>query len=170
MISAVSQSFVTYHLPIRDNMAIHCTDESIGDGELEVILQKVGLQDFSDPKEYDKWLGREFGGKELSGGQWQRLAIAGAMAKPHQILFLDEPTSALDPTSEYDILHMFWEMSEEKTAIVISHRVGLCSLADKVVFMKEGKVMAVGPHQELIKTCDEYAVLYNEQAKWYAER
>lgn len=170
MISAVSQSFVTYHLPIRDNIAIHCVDESIGDGELEAVLQKVGLKDFSDPEEYDKWLGREFGGKELSGGQWQRLAIAGAMAKPHQILFLDEPTSALDPTSEYDILRMFWEMSEEKTAIVISHRVGLCSLADKVVFMKEGRVMAVGSHQELIKTCDEYTVFYNEQAKWYVKR
>lgn len=167
LVSAVSQNFVTYHLPIRHNIGIHCPESEMKDEEIEALLKKVGLEKLSGPEEYDKWLGREFDGRELSGGQWQRLAIAGAIAKSRQILFLDEPTSALDPVTEYDILHLFMEMSRGKTAVIISHRAGLCTLADKVVYMREGRIGAVGSHQELMECCEEYKDFYNEQAKWY---
>ena len=168
LVSAVSQDFVSYHLPVRDFMGIHCPESTVSDHRIESLLRKVGLAQLSDPEEYGRWLGREFGGRELSGGQWQRLAIAGAMAKPCQLLFLDEPTSALDPVTEHDILRLFLEMAEGKTAVIISHRVGLCALAHKVVYMKEGKVKAVGSHQELMESCGEYRTFYQEQAKWYA--
>ena len=166
-VSAVSQNFVSYHLPIRDFFRIHCPESEIEDRMAEKLLRKVGLEELCIPEEYDKWLGREFGGKELSGGQWQRLAIAGAMAKPCGLLFLDEPTSALDPVTEHDILRLFLEMSSGKTVVIISHRVGLCTLADKVVYMKAGRVEAVGSHQELMESCGDYRMFYLEQAKWY---
>ena len=169
LVSAVSQNFVSYHFSIRDTIGIHCPEEEISDSEIEILLKKVGLEKLFDRKEYDAWLGREFDGKELSGGQWQRLAISGAMAKTYQVLFLDEPTSALDPVTEYDILRLFLEMSRGKTAIIISHRVGLCALVDKVVYIKAGKIIAAGSHQELIKSCSEYSDFYNEQAKWYVK-
>nr|WP_300680015.1 hypothetical protein [uncultured Acetatifactor sp.] len=80
----------------------------------------------------------------------------------------EKPTSALDTVTEHDILRLFLEMAEGKTAVIISHRVGLCALTHKVVYMKEGKVKAVGSRQELMESCGEYRTFYQEQAKWYA--
>lgn len=97
----------------------------------------------------------------------QRLEIASVLCKPHQIIFLDEPTSALDPNAEYDILKYFMECFGGKTAVMISHRVGLYRLADKVVFLKDGQVKGVGLHQQLMQGCEEYSRFYTEQAKWH---
>lgn len=164
LIGAVSQDFVSYHLSIRDNVGIRSPEASENDERIHEALVQAGLV---LPPNYDQWLGREFDGPEFSGGQWQRLAIASVLCKPHQIIFLDEPTSALDPNAEYDILKYFMELSDGKTAVIISHRVGLCRLADKVVFLKDGRVKGVGSHQQLLQSCEEYSHFYAEQAKWH---
>ena len=164
LIGAVSQNFVSYHLSIRDNVGIRSPEASENDKHIHEALVQAGLD---LPPNYNQWLGREFGGPEFSGGQWQRLAIASVLCKPHQIIFLDEPTSALDPNAEYDILKYFMELSDGKTAVIISHRVGLCCLADKVVFLKDGQVKGVGSHQQLLQSCEEYSNFYTEQAKWH---
>lgn len=163
LIGAVSQDFVSYHLSVRDIFGIRNADTS-NDESIINALKQVGLEQLAD---YDQWLGREFGGVELSGGQWQRLAIASVICKDYPVVFLDEPTSALDPNAEYDILNQFMQISKGKTAIMISHRVGLCRIADKVVFMQDGQVRGVGSHQYLQDTCEEYCNFYNEQAKWH---
>lgn len=165
IIGAVSQDYVSYHLSIRDNVGIRAPEASKDDGRIRAALKKAELEQLDL---YDEWLGREFGGRELSGGQWQRLAIAGALCKDYDVIFLDEPTSALDPNAEHDILKRFMDISEGKTAVIVSHRVGLCRLADKVVFLQSGRVTASGTHRQLMDSCDEYRGFYNEQAKWYA--
>lgn len=165
LIGAVSQDFVSYHLSVRDNVGIRAPKAAGKDERIREALAGAGLD---LPEDMDAWLGREFGGNELSGGQWQRLAVAGTLCKDCQVIFLDEPTSALDPNAEYDILKRFMDISADKTAVIISHRVGLCRLADKVVFMEKGQIRAAGSHPHLINTCPEYRSFYNEQAKWYA--
>lgn len=169
-ISAVSQSFVEYHLTVRESMGIHSPQFSGDDGKIGQALAEAGLGELAGPGEYDQQLGREFGGRELSGGQWQKLAIAGAMLKKRSILILDEPTSALDPSSEYEILSQFARMMEENTSVIISHRVGLCRLADQVIFMKEGRIAGAGSHQALMRDNEQYRSFYQEQAQWYGEK
>lgn len=167
LIGALSQDYVSYHLSIRDNVGIRSPKAVKSDERIRNALTEAGL---APPRNLDAWLGREFGGEELSGGQWQRLAIAGILCKNCEVIFLDEPTSALDPNAEYDILKHFIDISAHKTAIIVSHRVGLCPLADKIVFMQKGAVRAVGTHQNLLKACAEYQHFYQEQAKWYVKQ
>ncbi len=97
----------------------------------------------------DIQLSREFGGTELSGGEWQKLAIARGLWKESDIVILDEPTSALDPLVEYDILSQFMEMIKDKTSVIISHWVGICRMADRIIVMKGGQVWECGKHEEL---------------------
>jgi ATP-binding cassette subfamily B protein len=112
-------------------------------------------------------LGKEFGGEDVSGGEWQKIAIARVLYKDSELLVLDEPTSALDPLIETEILGKFIDMAKDKTAIIISHRIGLCKLVDKLVVMKDGKIAGYGPHDELIETNTYYRHLFFEQQKWY---
>ncbi len=164
LIGAVSQDHGSYHLSIRDNVGIRAPGAAGDDGRIREALAQTGLDRTAD---LDAWLGREFGGEELSGGQWQRLAAAGVLCKDCGVVFLDEPTSALDPGAEYDILKRFMDLPAGKTAVIISHRVGLCRFADRVVFMKDGRIRAAGSHRQLLDACAEYRFFYNEQAKWY---
>jgi ABC-type multidrug transport system fused ATPase/permease subunit len=115
----------------------------------------------------DDMMGREFGGKELSGGQWQKLAIARGLFKNSELIVLDEPTSALDPLIETEILSKFIKATEGKTALIISHRVGLCKLVDRIIVMKDGEVAEDGTHSNLLAADGEYARLYQAQAQWY---
>ena len=108
-----------------------------------------------------------FGGAELSGGQWQKLAIARGMFRDSELIILDEPTSALDPLVETEVLTDFINVSKGKTSVIISHRVGLCKLVDKIIVMKNGRVVECGSHNELITRGGEYANLYSAQSRWY---
>ena len=112
-------------------------------------------------------LGKEFGGCELSGGEWQKVAIARGLFKDSPLIVLDEPTSALDPLIEYDILTKFLELTKGRTSVIISHRVGICRAADKVVVMKDGRVVECGTHEALKHAGGEYGRIWREQAKWY---
>ncbi len=167
-VSVVPQNFVSYHLLLRENVAISDIEHLQDDALILQSLESVGLQELAGRDgSLDMQLGREFGGLELSGGQWQKMAIARGVFKESELIILDEPTSALDPLIETEILKQFIEIAENKTAVIISHRVGLCKLADRIILMKDGEIRKMGSHQELIKKDGEYKRLYMEQERWY---
>lgn len=167
-ISVIPQNFVSYSLTLRENIAIsdlrHLQDDSL----IKHSLASTGLQSLlSQVGSLDEQLGPEFGGKELSGGQWQKIAIARGLFKTSELIILDEPTSALDPVLETEILRQFIEIAKNKTAVIISHRVGLCKLADRIIVMKDGQICEIGTHYDLIEKDGEYRRLYISQEQWY---
>ena len=167
-LSVIPQNFVSYNLTLRENIAISNLEHLNDDSLIEHSLKLSGLPALLDEVgSLDQQLGREFGGKELSGGQWQKLAIARGLFKSSDFIVLDEPTSALDPLLETEILQQFIEIARNKTAIIISHRVGLCKIADRIVVMKDGKICETGTHDELIEKDGEYRRLYTAQEQWY---
>jgi len=166
-VSAVTQDFVSYNLTFRENIALSDVSRINNDSEIETALSNSGIEENEYKNSLDVTMGREFGGKELSGGQWQKLAISRGLFRNSELIILDEPTSALDPVIETEILTEFIKASEHKTALIISHRVGLCKLVDRIIVMKEGKVAEIGTHNSLMALNGEYARLYTEQAKWY---
>lgn len=167
--SVISQDFVKYQLTMRENIGMSTPNQIHNDEKLlqsakaaniEQIVRRVGG--------LDAQLGREFDGVELSGGEWQKISIARGLNKDADIIILDEPTSALDPLVEYDILKKFVDLTEGKTSIIISHRVGLCRFADRIIVMQDGRVVGNGTHEELLGNNAEYGRIWNEQARWYA--
>ncbi|SHJ59632.1 ATP-binding cassette, subfamily B [Hathewaya proteolytica DSM 3090] len=167
-ISGIAQNFTKYNLSIRENVALCERKFEDSDENIWRALNYAGLDMFKQEKvSLDEKLGRDFGGRELSGGQWQKLAIARGIYKDSEIIIMDEPTSALDPVMESEILKKFMDISEGKTAIIVSHRVGLSTLADKIVVMKQGKISEIGCHEELMKRQGEYYKLYKAQQQWY---
>ena len=107
--------------------------------------------------------------RKLSGGQQQRVGIARALAVNPSVVLFDEPTSALDPIEESLVLKRFISLIKNKTAVIISHRAGLCRLVDRVALMKEGRLIALGTHNELFSSCKEYRKLYSAQADLYRD-
>ncbi|MEJ6950342.1 ABC transporter ATP-binding protein [Natronospora cellulosivora (SeqCode)] len=167
-VTAISQNFVHYNLSLRENIAISDISNLNNDKRIIKSLENINLKTIiSQLNSIDDILGREFGNIELSGGQWQKLAIARAIFKNSEFLILDEPTSSLDPLIESEILSKFIDIVKDKTAIIISHRVGLCKLVDKIIVLKDGRVVEKGSHEELIKNRREYYNLYKSQEQWY---
>lgn len=167
-ISLVSQDFVHYNFSFRENICISDFEHMRDEGRIRKVTDVVGMQELIQGiGGLDVQLGREFGGCELSGGEWQKVAIARGLFRDSELIVLDEPTSALDPLVEYEVLTGFLNLIQGRTSVVISHRVGICRHADKVVVMKEGKVVECGRHEELKSAGGEYARIWGEQAKWY---
>ena len=113
-------------------------------------------------------LGKDFGGIDLSGGQWQRLAIARGLYRTHDMIILDEPTAAIDPLEEADIYRKFAEISADKTAFIVTHRLGSAQIADRIIVMDAGRIVDMGTHEELMQREGKYREMYHAQAKWYA--
>lgn len=168
-ISFVSQNFTKYELTVRENIGIGDWKQMENTDKIYMLLHQVGLETFISQASVNQLLGNEFGGRELSVGQWQKLAIARGMMKDSSIIFLDEPTAALDPLMETKVLKMFLKIAREKTAIIVSHRIGICKEVDKIIVMKEGKIAEIGNHEELLAEKGEYYRLYTMQQKWYEE-
>ena len=152
--------------------------ENIGIGEIRRAADDAALIDVSAQagidmrgtglaEGYDTMLSREFDGIDLSGGQWQRVAIARGFFRPHALIVLDEPTAAIDPIEETKIYNRFAEISKEKTALIVTHRLGSVKLAGRILVMKGGRIVEQGTHAELMRMSGEYARLYASQAQWY---
>lgn len=163
-VSVIAQDFVSYKLTLKENIAISDISRMNDDAEIRSAMAAAGV---NDDVNLDDTMGRELGGKELSGGQWQKLAIARGLFKNSELIVLDEPTSALDPLIETEILSKFTLAAAGKTALIISHRVGLCKLVDRIIVMNNGKIVEDGTHDVLLAANGEYARLYEAQAKWY---
>jgi ATP-binding cassette subfamily B protein len=138
-------------------------------GRLDGICAQAGVEQDGEafPQGYDTMLSREFDGVDLSGGQWQRVAIARGFYRDHRIIVLDEPTAAIDPIEETRIYRRFAEISRGKTAIIVTHRLGSVKLADRIAVMKGGSICETGRHEELLAAGGEYARLYASQEQWY---
>ena len=168
-VSIVSQDFVKYEMTLRENIAISDWKHLDDTDKIQELLKQMDLPEFSSKEALDMLLGSEFEGRDLSIGQWQKLAIARGMFKNSSMIVLDEPTAALDPIMETTILKMFLKIAKEKTAIIVSHRIGICREVDKIIVMKSGKVVEIGNHNELLAKKGEYYQLYKMQQKWYVE-
>ncbi|MCI8717180.1 MAG: ABC transporter ATP-binding protein [Lachnospiraceae bacterium] len=169
--SAVFQKYQRYQDTLANNISISKKEKAFNKDEVDKICNESGVNILSSdyPDGYDTMLSKEFGGVDISGGQWQRVAIARAFFREHQLIVLDEPTSAIDPYEETRIYNKFAQISKDKTAIIVTHRLGSTKLADRIVVMKNGYIAEVGTHNELIKNNCEYARLYKAQEEWYQE-
>ena len=117
---------------------------------------------------YDQVIGKLFrGGIDLSGGEWQKIAIARAYMRDAQVLILDEPTAALDARAEFEVFQRFKELSRDRTAVLISHRFSSVRMADRIVVLAEGTVEAIGTHAQLLEQGGRYAELFELQAAGY---
>lgn len=169
--SAVFQKYQRYQMSLEENIKISDTGKEYEEALLDSICEKAGIdkKDSSFTEGYQTMLSREFNGVDLSGGQWQRVAIARGFFRDHNIIILDEPTAAIDPYEETRIYNRFAEISKDKSAIIVTHRLGSVKLADRIIVMKDGEISQIGTHQELITTPGEYRHLYEAQEKWYKE-
>ena len=166
----IFQDFVRYHLTAADNIAV---------GRIEARSDRARIVDAAHrsladevierlPQKYDQVIGKLFrGGIDLSGGEWQKVAIARAYMRDAQVLILDEPTAALDARSEFEVFQRFKELSKDKTAVLISHRFSSVRMADRIIVLAEGTVEAAGTHDELLREQGRYAELFELQAAGY---
>ena len=167
-VSGVAQDYMTYDLSLRENIGISDITRLDEQQSFDEVLQRIDLDDIlAACGGLDGELGREFGGGELSGGQTQKLALARAMFKNSDLVVLDEPTSALDPLTEANVLSSFVDIARDKTALIVSHRVGLCKLVDRIAVMKDGRLAEFGSHEELLGNKGEYSRIYKAQEQWY---
>lgn len=171
-VAYLAQDFIRYELTARENigfgrMGIIGDDEALlAAAELGGIRRKIE----SLPSGLDTELGTSFGqAQQLSGGEWQRLALARVFARGAALALLDEPTTSLDPLQESEILERAMDSIAGKTAIVVSHRLATARMADVVLVMKDGHIVEEGPHDELVAAGGTYALLFEKQAQWYRD-
>lgn len=170
LISAVFQNFTCLHQSLKTNILFGLDNESSTDIEINEVLKKLGIDNRC--KEFknglDTMLNKQFkDGEDLSGGEWQKIAIGRVMLRNPKLIILDEPTSALDPISELEIFRLFESVSKNKTTITISHRLGITRFVDKIIVMNKGEIIEIGSHNELIRAKGHYFNMYKSQAKWY---
>ncbi|MCI8351499.1 MAG: ABC transporter ATP-binding protein [Oscillospiraceae bacterium] len=170
-ISGVFQKFQRYQMTLRENIGISLPGGKRDDESLAPAcrLADVDPADRDFPQGMDTMLSREFDGVDLSGGEWQRVAIARGFRRPHSLIVLDEPTAAIDPDEETKVFHRFAKMAQGKTAVIVTHRLGSAKLADRIVVMKEGRICQSGTHEELLAAGGEYARMYKTQEQWYRQ-
>jgi ATP-binding cassette subfamily B protein len=166
----IFQDYLRYQLSFAQNIAVGNIDEQDNRPLIKMSAEKSLANLLADrlPQKYDQALGRRFNnGIELSGGEWQKVALARAYMKEAQILILDEPTSALDARAEYSVFQRFAELSKGKTAVLISHRFSTVRMADRILVLDKGQIIEMGSHEELINKNGHYAELFLLQAKGY---
>jgi len=166
----IFQDFVRYQFTVREN---------IGFGQVDALDDLARIKDAADrggaspiietmPQGYDSMLGRRWEkGLELSGGQWQKIALARAFMRKAEVLVLDEPTSALDAEAEYEVFRRFGELMEGRIAVLISHRFSTVRMADRIAVLAAGRLLELGSHAELMQLDGTYARLFNLQAEGY---
>ncbi|MGB7843794.1 MAG: ABC transporter ATP-binding protein [Salinimicrobium sp.] len=166
----IFQDFVKFELTLKENIAMGEIREIENQDRIDMAAQKSLASDVISqlPLGYDQQLGKRFKqGKDLSGGQWQKIAIARAYMKDAEVLVLDEPTSALDARAETEAFDRFINLTQGKTAVIISHRFSTVRIADRIMVLKDGAVLEIGTHEELMNNQKLYAELFNLQAAGY---
>jgi len=168
-VGAVFQNFNQYDYTIRENVALGNLAQERNNDLLLRTLERAGASSILDTVEggLDAQLGKEFGGTELSGGQWQKLAIARVLFRDANVLILDEPTASLDPRSEASLYTQFAALASDPTTILITHRLSSVLMADRILVMKNGQLIENGDHTFLLSQGGEYAELWNMQARRY---
>lgn len=165
------QDYVKYSFSLRENIALSDISRVEHDAEILEAVNKSQVSCFIGnwEKGIDENMTRQFDseGKELSSGQWQRVSLARAFFRDAPIVLLDEPSAALDPVAEHQIFDDFANISKNKSAILISHRLSSITLADKIIVLEDGHIIEQGSHQELIEKNGRYAYLFNLQANKY---
>ena len=159
-----------YHLTAAENIAVGRIEARADRARIEEAARR-SLADETIarlPNGYDQVIGKRFRtGVDLSGGEWQKIAIARAYMRDAALLILDEPTAALDARSEFEVFQRFKELSGGKTAVLISHRFSSVRMADRILVLADGEVEAVGTHEELLAQGGRYAELFELQAAGY---
>ena len=168
--AAVFQDYTRFAFTLGENIGFG-RSERMGDrNEIERAARQGGAEAVAGrlPEGYETLLTREFeGGTELSGGEWQRVAISRGFMREADFVVLDEPTASLDPKAEADVFRRFLSMSGGRTTIVVSHRLGSARLCDRILVLKEGRLVENGTHDELVSRGGEYARMWDLQAGWY---
>ena len=166
----IFQDFVRYHLSAGENIGVGLVEAMndqprIRDAAHRALADEVieGL-----PAGYEQLIGRRFKtGVDLSGGQWQKIAIARAYMRDAQVMILDEPTAALDARAEFEVFQRFKELSDDRTAVLISHRFSSVRMADRILVLADGRIEASGTHEQLMAQGGRYAELFELQAAGY---
>ena len=167
--SAVFQNFQRYQMTLRDNVVL--ADVTRAEDEEAVIraLERGGVpaELWQGEEGLDLMLSREFGTRDLSLGQWQRVAIARGLFREHDVILLDEPTASIDPLEEQALYERFMEIAAGRTAILVTHRLGSARLADRILVMQEGRIIEDGDHEHLLARRGLYHEMFSAQAAWY---
>ena len=170
--AAVFQDYTRFAFSLGENIGLGRTERMGDQAAVEHAAHQGGAAPIAEqlPERYHTLLTKEFaGGTELSSGEWQRVAISRGFMRNAALIVLDEPTASLDPQAETDVFRRFLAMSGERTTIVVSHRLGSARLCDRILVLKEGRLLENGTHGELLSQGGEYARLWALQAQWYGE-
>jgi len=166
----IFQDFMRYEMTVKENIGVGRVDVPHSEQEIETAAQKSLAAEVVKKLSggYDQMLGRRFvSGVDLSGGEWQRIALARAYLRDAQLLILDEPTAALDAKSEMEVFERFAELTTGKMALLISHRFSTVRMADRIVVLAGGKLVEAGTHQQLMALAGQYAEMFEMQAASY---
>lgn len=169
-IGALFQDFIKYQFTFKENVIYGDVTKRNDLTAIKEAIEKAGADSYLKdlPKGLDQIVGKTFEeGVDLSGGQWQKLALARAFFRDAPILILDEPTSAIDAKAEYEIFQKVGELQKDKTVIIISHRFSTVRNADRILVLEGGKIIEEGDHKKLMKKDGLYAELFNIQAQGY---
>jgi ATP-binding cassette subfamily B protein len=170
MLGAIFQDFVKYYLTAKINIAVGNIEEEQNLDKIKNAAVQSLANDVIEslPEGYNQGLGRRFRkGAELSGGQWQKIALARAYMSDAPIIILDEPTSALDARAESEVFQRFIGLTEDRTSIIISHRFSTVRMADRILVLQNGQILEIGTHEELLARPQLYAELFELQAEGY---
>lgn len=169
-VSIIFQDYMKFQLPAGENIAIGNIERLDNQDAIETSALKSLADTVINklPEKYQQMLGKRFrGGVELSGGEWQKIALARAYMGDAQLMILDEPTSALDARAENEVFIRFAELMEGRSAVLISHRFSTVRMADRILFLEKGELLELGSHEELMAKNGKYAALFRLQAKGY---
>jgi len=165
-VSIVPQEVIEYNLNVGESLTFKKDFKAGENGKITAILKELSLDKLITDKGIHTNLGKIFGGKELSGGEWQKLAMGRCLYKEGEFLVLDEPTSAIDPVKETEIFNNFISMSRGKTSLIITHRLGICRFMDRIIVMNNGEIAEDGDHDTLIEKDSLYREMYESQSDW----
>lgn len=169
-IGVIFQDYIRYEMTVAENIAVGDIARRHDSSAIEEAAHKSLAHEVVDrlPQRFGQVLGKRFKeGQELSGGQWQKVALARAYMRDAQLVVLDEPTSALDARAEHEVFQRFSRLIEGKMAVLISHRFSTVRMADRILFLERGQLLEYGSHEELLALGGKYAELFQLQAKGY---